>query len=205
MNINPKQLSELIQASVKKALRDQLPVLVESEMRKFKKELLAEQRDRGQMSRRDTNTPVTTKPPVNRTAPTTRPKVQPKSRLSKYSNDPYLNELLSSTIPITENTYMSMFMDDETENSSAPVNLPTTEAGNPIQNVPKHVLDVMNRDYSKMFKEQTSNPAYLSTPKQSQPDKSSQVRNMLKSMVIDEPTDQRSSDDEDFSWLDGVQ
>lgn len=208
MNISPKQLSELIQLAVKKALKEQLPVLVEAEMRKFKRELLSEK------------SPITNKRDLNVSAPTQKIKASPRptpqsfvnnipaKKQAKYADDPFLNEILSNTQPLREQSFMNMFADgdssgfDSSKNSI--VNVPTTETGQPIQHIPSHVLNAMNKDYSGMFSEQTSKSGYLSKQNPSVADKSSQVRSMLKNMVVGEPHSSATDDEEDFSWLDNV-
>lgn len=145
MNINPKQLSELIQLSVKKALKEMLPVLLEREMKKIKHELLTESKPQ----QRDRSTYALTQRGDIRTQSTSQVRIN-KQKSSRFSSDPVLNDVLKNTAPLESTSLRNKFMDLQGETSN--VNLPTTEGGMPIQNVPSSVLEAMNKDYSGMFK-----------------------------------------------------
>jgi hypothetical protein len=159
MNINPKLLSELIQASVKKALKEQLPILLEAEMSKFKKELLKEQAKvpaKPTVRQESKNAPPAAKKSVQSFSE--KYHLSPKPKV-KYSGNPMLNEILSSTQPIRDNGYMEMFNDVDYEQSdSSIINVPTTEAGTPLSSAPASVIAAMNRDYSGMFSKEKPVP-----------------------------------------------
>ncbi len=158
MNINPKLLSELIQASVKKALKEQLPILLEAEMSKFKKELLKEQSKlpaKSAVRQESKNAVPATKKSVQSFSE--KYHLAPKAKV-KYSADPMLNEILASTQPIKEQSYMGLFDDDSDSSQANVVNVPTTEIGTPMQSAPASVIAAMNRDYSGMFSKEKPVP-----------------------------------------------
>lgn len=144
MNINPKLLSDLIQASVKKALKEQLPILLEREMNKIKNELLVERRS----PQPTTRTRLDSKKPNSFSQ---KYQLSPKKKV-KLSNNPTLNEILLQTDPIQsgENPY-DVYGALQTDIVAPPINVPTNDMGLPIHSVPNHVLEAMNRDYSGMF------------------------------------------------------
>lgn len=134
-----KQMSELIKLSVKIALKEELQQMkreIISEIRNGSKQVISEQPKRtgnklDEIQKSFRKTHIIEKP-----------------RVKQYSQNPLLNELLSSTepVPAEASSYLDQF---ETEEEI--INLPTNDAGRPI-NAPKAVIEAMNRDYSAMFK-----------------------------------------------------
>ena len=197
MNINPKLLSELIQASVKKALKEQLPILLEAEMSKFKKELLKEQSKlpaKSAVRQESKNAPPAAKKSVQSFSEKYHLSPKPKVR---YSGNPMLNEILTSTQPIKEQSYMGLFDDDSDSSQTNVVNVPTTEAGTPLSSAPASVIAAMNRDYSGMFSK--GKPAPQPKVQQVQKPTNEGFRNKVMSILESDVSDPDDSYDNDTS------
>lgn len=137
-----RQLSQIIESAVKKAVKEELApvkrILVEMAKTKIQvngKQLIEK-----------------LKKPVNGNNLTEIQKQFRKSnpiqqrQVSNYSTDPMLNSLLRSTEPLKEErqSYLDQFEDEEDI-----VNLPTHDDGR-VMNAPKAVVEAMNRDYSEL-------------------------------------------------------
>lgn len=189
MNINPKLLSELIKVSVKAALKEQLPVLIEREIKKLKNELLHEQSQSKTVSK---HTPEVKKS----NSFSQKYQLTPKKKV-KLSSNPTLNEILLQTDPIqtSENPY-NAYSSLQNDLAMPSVNVPTTDAGLPIHTVPNHILEAMNRDYSGMFSGKEKVKQQPKVPAQ-------QVKESIRSKfmsVLQDNNDSFIPDDDDMSF-----
>lgn len=107
------------------------------------------------------------------------------------SKDPVLNSILMECAPIPKEDEDPMM----NEIIEAGINIPTDASGRPMASAgnANHVLEAMNRDYSGMFK---PSKAQGQNSTQAPIEKSRLRSNFLAAMD--------GSDEEDFSFLDGV-
>lgn len=137
-----RQLTQLIELTVKKAVREELAPV--------KRILVEISKTRVQVNGKQLIEKLKT--PVNGNNLTEIQKQFRKSnpiqqrQVSNYSSDPMLNSLLRSTEPLKEErqSYLDQFEDEEDI-----VNLPTHDDGR-VMNAPKAVVEAMNRDYSNV-------------------------------------------------------
>ncbi len=182
MNMDIRKLAQLIELAVKKAVKE--------EMTLFKKQVLTEIRNSGSSSRP--------------TQPQQRPNGKPDltsvqknfrqahavQRTKVQFQDPFLNEMVGSVQPFSKTELESESYLDQFAPGQEVINLPTTDGGQPIRNIPSAVFEAMNKDYSHLVKKPSGNNA------------KSAIINRIES--FQDESKYVNEQDEDLSWLDGV-
>lgn len=167
-----------------------IEVIVRKELKRFKSEIISEISSVKIKGQPIVETRQSTSDPNKKINERFRQNVKYNSQPSRKQlhSDPMLNELLMSTQPL-ESSYDDPMMDLD-------INVPTTEGGRPITNIPDSVLKAMNKDYSGMFSGGN------------EPSSKSTATDKLRRMVMEEdyePSPVSNDDaDEDFSFLDNV-
>lgn len=170
-------------------LADLISLLVRKELKAFKKEIISE------LKAVNNSKPTLTESKAPEYFKKYRQQIQTEVKRSNrpLSKDPLLNSILSDTKPLgSEESEMEEYLSE--------VNLPTSETGRVIQNVPKSLLKAMNTDYSGMFKNENK-----TQPKAN----AGEIRDKLRRMVMEDDFDSVSNgsnddEDEDFSFLDQI-
>lgn len=107
----------------------------------------------------------------------------------QYSKNPTLNEILKTTQPVEDSSYLDAFSSEEEI-----INVPTDLNGRPIaisgNKGMNSVLEAMNRDYSGLVKEMDKGK--------------SESKQQFRQQIISRMEDNNEPDEEDLSWLNEV-
>ena len=180
-----RQMAELIQLAVKKAVRE--------ELKSFKTQIINEIRSSNQGD-------------FDSSDYYERPQASKQKR--KFTSDSTLNEILNQTRPLDRTERQAGHIDNFKTKKGEIINVPTDDLGNPMRSVPSHVLEAMNRNYGDMFAEEAPKPKPQQRQVQQQqqqminPDVRAKVLQYMEPLT--ETNYDQYEEDEDFSFLNEV-